>query len=171
MTTNSVKRTLMTAALCTALVLTAASASAGPFRPVLYPVLLQRILAAYGIGAEVIDLERDDSFVKAVAIDFPDRYVEIGFPRTGIRRGSLFLLTVEDNEALMRFSPGGGMEYTNAADAAWIPKEVDDFVECILDAVDDFLDEIDDCGANPFCYVFASIELSTEISFCPFDIF
>ena len=144
--------------------------SAAQGRRNLQPVLLQKILSGAGLQVEVVRLDRDDGFVKGVSIDdVQGSHVLISFPKGGFKKGVPFLLSVDGEERLVAVSEQGTLHIINGAIDFFIGG-IDDFVECILNSVDDFLDDISDCGIDPFCYVRASLGLATEIPFCVFNI-
>ena len=56
-------------------------------------------------------------------------------------------------------------------DEEFIPSGISDFVECIVNAVANLVEDILDCGANPFCIVGAALSGVFNILECIFYIF
>ena len=132
--------------------------------------LLQKVLNGTGLEAEIVTLNRDDDYAKGIYIENIKGYtVLIGFPKRGISKETPFLLSIDGEEALVTLSEG--MLKTIDTDAAFIPAGIDDMIECIMDAVDEFLEDLEACSANPFCYAFTSIIFSVEITACVADLF
>ena len=158
------------AGACIALIFSLSfNVSAAQGRRNLQPVLLQKILSGAGLQADVVHLDREDGFVKGVSLDdVQGSHVLISFPKGGFKKGVPFLLSVDGSERLVAVSEQGSLHIIDGALNFFIGG-IDDFVECILNAVDDFLDEISTCDISPLCYVSASIGLAAEIPFCVFD--
>ncbi len=130
------------------------------------PLLLHRMLSAAGIETGIIDLDRNDEFVKGVTLTGEQgATLMIGLPAEGLRPGLPFLLAIDGDEAIVQRTANGDLIVVGAPDIISI-LGIDDMVDCILDTVDDFLDEIDSCGIDPFCYMFASISLSVDLPLC-----
>lgn len=133
--------------------------------------LLQKVLNGTGLEVEIVTLNRDDDYAKGIYIENIKGYtVLIGFPKRGILKETPFLLSIDGEEALVTLSEEGMLK-TMDTDAALIPAGIDDMIECILATVDEFLEDLEACGANPFCYAFTSIIFSVEITACVADLF
>ena len=161
---------LIVAGACIALIFSLSfNVSAAERRRNLQPVLLQKILSGSGLQADLVHLDREDGFVKGVSLDdIHGSHVLISFPKGGFKKGVPFLLSVDGSERLVAVSEQGSLHIVGGALNFFIGG-IDDFVECILNSVDDFLDEISACDINPFCYVSASLGLAAEIPLCVFD--
>jgi hypothetical protein len=170
MKVQKIRISIITAA-CIALIFSLSfNASAAQVRRNLQPVLLQKILTGAGLQADVVRLDREDGFVKGVSItDVQGSHVLISFPKGGFKKGVPFLLSIDGEERLVAVSEQGSLHFIDGALGFFI-EGIDDFVECILNSVDDFLDDISDCGIEPFCYVGAAMGLAVEIPFCLFNI-
>jgi len=132
------------------------------------PELLQILLSMVGLETEIVDLHREDGFEKGIYIEgIQDVTLLIGFPKRGITKGRPFLLSIEGEEALMELSEEGGLIVIDG-DEEFIPSGVSDFVECILDTVSELVQDIHDCGANPFCIVIIALEGVFNILGCIF---
>jgi len=133
--------------------------------------LLQKVLQGTGLEAEIVSLNRDDGFAKGIYIENIKGYtVLIGVPKKGIAKKTPFLLSIDGEEMRVALSEGGRLK-TIGTDAAFIPAGIDDMIACIVETVDEFIENLDDCGANPFCYAFTSIIFSVEITICVADLF
>ncbi|MCP4714562.1 MAG: hypothetical protein GY868_05540 [Deltaproteobacteria bacterium] len=109
------------------------------------------------------------SFLQGIAVEGLDPApVIIEVPRNGITSGALFRILIGDRRYLLEMSAQNGIRLYGKQQMHH--QGVFDFIECILFTVDNFLIEIDQCGEDPFCYMFASVEMSIEISTCVFDL-
>ena len=142
---------------------------ASPVRNTVQPEILQILLSMVGLETEIKDLNREDGFEKGIYIEgIQDVRLLIGFPKTGIAKGTPFLLSVEGEEVLVELSEEGVLSIIDG-DEEFIPTGISDFVECILDAVADLVENILDCR-NPFCIVVYALYGIFKILWCIFYI-
>ena len=162
-------RCLLIVAICVSLVFCFSfSAQASQEVNVIQPEILQILLSMAGLEAQVLDLNREDGFEKGVCIEgVQDFRLLIGFPKTGIEKETPFLLSFEGAEVLVEVSEERGLIVIEGDDDL-IPLGVVDFVECITSSVADLVQDISECGANPFCIVVAVISGVFRILGCIF---
>ena len=133
--------------------------------------LLQKVFQATGLEAETVTLNRGDSITKGIYIENMKGYsVLIGLPERGISRGTPFLLSIDGEEALVTLSEEGTLRAIDT-NAMFIPTGINSMIECVLNAVEDYLDNLDACGSNPFCYAITSLIFSVELTICLADLF
>ena len=145
------------------------ASSSGPgdcTRKTVHPEMLQFLLNLTGLKTEIVDLNRGGCFEKGLYIEgIRDITLLIGFPKTGIRKGMPFLLSVDDAEMLVELSEEGGLNVIDGNEKI-IPSSVGSFVECLIDESADFIDDIGDCGANLLCIVGALVSGLIDILEC-----
>lgn len=132
------------------------------------PELLQQLLNLAGLDTAVVALDRGDGFETGVSIEgLQDATLLIGFPRTGIAKETPFLLAIDGTEVLVALSEDGRLNVIGG-DATFVPAGIDDFVTCVLNAVDEMLAGIDACGVNPICIIGVTFEAVVDIFECIF---
>ncbi len=137
-------------------------------RMTVQPELLQILLSLAGMETEIANLNRGDCFERGIYIKgIKDVTLLIGFPKTGIRKGVPFLLSVEDTEVLVELSEGGSLNVIDG-DERLIPSGIGDFIECIFNAAGNLVKDIGDCSVNPFCIVVAALSGVFNILGCIF---
>lgn len=143
---------------------------ASPGLNVFQPEILQMFLSVAGLETEIVDLNRGDGFERGIYIEgIQDVTLLIGFPKTGITKGTPFLLSVEGVELLVELSEEEGLIVIDG-DEELIPLNIFDFVECILESIIDVVQGILSCGANPFCIVIVALSGVFKILGCIFYI-
>ncbi|MCP4714565.1 MAG: hypothetical protein GY868_05555, partial [Deltaproteobacteria bacterium] len=95
----------------------------------------------------------------------------IGFPAQGLRPGNLFFLQAGKRSGLLQWDAARRSIIYYGSSNGTLPQHVLDFVECLLNVVDTFLNEIDACGDDQFCYLGPLIEMTVDIPLCILDIF
>ena len=138
-------------------------------RKAVQPELLEILLSLVGMETEIVNLNRGDCLERGIYIKgIQDVTLLIGFPKDGIRKGVPFLLSVEETEVLVELSEGG----LNVIDGeeGLVPLGIGDFIECIFDVASELLENIGECGVNPFCIVGAALSGVFNILGCIFYI-
>jgi len=140
-------------------------------RKIVQPELLQMLLNLVGLETEIVSLNRGDCFERGIYIEgIQDVTLLIAFPKTGIKKGMPFLLSIEDSEVIVELSEEGVLSVIDS-DEEFIPSGIGDFVECIFDAASELIEDIGECGANTFCIVGAALSGVFNILKCIFYIF
>jgi len=133
------------------------------------PEILKIILSMVGLETEIKDLNRGDGFEKGIYIEgIQDVRIMIGFSKAGIEKGIPFLLSVEGVEVLVELSEEGVLS-VNEGDGEFIPSGISDFVECIMNAVAELVEDILDCR-DPFCIIIYSLYGIFRILWCIFNL-
>lgn len=126
------------------------------------PEQMEKILNLAGVEAEAIRLNRDDGFDDGLFFETKDgTAIVLGFSRNGFQRDEPFILSTFDGEVRVILSEDGNLSFINenegivSADAIDdIIREVAELVECILIAVDEMVQGIEECGLD-----FSSLDL------------
>ncbi len=110
---------------------------------------LQKILSIAGVESEVISLNRDDGFNNGIFFESKEGVVIVlGFTENGFQKGKPFILSTLNGEIKSRLSNKGKLTIVDVDGIEDIIGEVMVLVECILNAVDQMVTDIDDCDFN-----------------------
>jgi len=91
--------------------------------------------------------------------------VEVLDEEERIRQGTRVYVSIDGSEAVLELTEDGTFVVVEADDS-FLERGVDEFVECVLDVVEEFLDKVENCGINPFCYWASSLKLSVDVPVC-----
>jgi hypothetical protein len=166
---NTQKATVIVISCCVVLFCYSFKVHAAQSSKVITPELLQLALNAAGIAAEIVRMDSDSGFGKGLQIDeLQGASVLIGFPAVGIQREQPFLLSIAGKDSIVKLADSGGLVILD--EGAMFYKQADyntlSVAGCILDAVGDMVDTIDDCGANVFCIIGAVFSAVGDIMDC-----
>ena len=134
------------------------------------PEIVQIVLSMAGLETEIVDLDREDGFDRALYTDnLGSHAILIGFPRTGIGKGFPFLLAVEGEEIVVQVSEDAGLKVV-AGNEAVIPSGIIDAVECLVDTLLNLIQDILDASLNPFSIVVLVLNAVFSILGCVFSL-
>ena len=134
------------------------------------PEMVQVVLSMAGWGTESIDLDREDGFDRALAIDtLGSDPMIIGFPATGIGKGVPFLLAMEGEEIIVLLAEEGGVQVLSGNEAV-IPTGIIDAVECLVDTLAGLIQGILDSSLNPFSIVVLVLNAVFNMLGCVFSL-
>jgi hypothetical protein len=134
------------------------------------PEIVQIVLSMAGLETEIVDLDREDGFDRALYIDsLGSDSILIGFPGTGIGKGFPFLLAVEGEEIVVRIAEDGGLQVV-AGDEAVMPAGIIDVVECLVGTLVDLIQDILDVSLNPFRIIVLVLNAVFSILGCVFSL-
>ena len=120
---------------CVLLLCLTAPTQARIFEPSVKPAFFQSALKAAGIFSETIVSDLDTGYSSAVYVpDFKGSEVTIGFPSTGLSRGTPFLLEIDGMTATVRCSDDGKLEFLGG-DKRIVNSGVFDIIGCILNNI------------------------------------
>lgn len=118
--------------VCVLLLCPTAPTQARTFEPSVKPALIQITLKAAGIFSERIVSDPATGCCNAVYMrDFKGSEVTIGFPSTGLRRGTPFLLEIDGMTAIVKCADDGRLAIV-AGDDRIVHSGVFDIIGCIL---------------------------------------
>ncbi len=135
-------------AACILLLSVTAPAQASTGEPSVKPALFQSALKAAGIFSQRIVSDPGTGYPSAVYIrDFKGSEVTIGFPSTGLRRGTPFLLEIDGMTAIVTCADDGNLALV-AGDERIVQSGVFDIIGCILsNALESVRDLIEAIGS------------------------
>ncbi|MEI6125699.1 MAG: hypothetical protein WCQ99_04010 [Pseudomonadota bacterium] len=157
------KGTVILTVCCAFLLCCSVDTFAAQRKKTIAPEIVEFVLKAAGINAEIITMRSDHGSEKGVVFEkLEGGLVLLGFPKEGIEPDKPFLLSREGKDSMVAWTDGGGLVVLQGeADVHTLS-----LVSCILDAVGNMVDTIISCRANVICIINSAFNGVNDILGC-----